>query len=704
MNDGVNAMIGTSIIILSYNTLELTRMCIESIRRYTSDEPYEIIVVDNASADGSVKWLKKQQDVRCIFNEENVGFPKGCNQGMTIAQGSEILLLNSDVVVTARWLTQLKRALYSRPEVGVVGCVTNKAFNLQQISVPYEITDMKAMQKFASVYNHTDSHKWERRLTLIGFCYLFKREIYDKLGGLDEQFSPGNYEDDDYTLRIWQNGYEAILCRDTFVHHFGSSSFMPSRRKKNWQQEQAERRVYQNLLDRNKHLIMAKWHLPVNYKKLGLREIFSDWQGVEVRRLQSVIDQEEAKKQPFAYDLPVELFNGRGEDVPEKKFMPLLVMDKFAGKIKGVTDIPGLCLDFCAGVRLRVPQGNFHVKISDGESGHVFYDRDVSAKILISLERYCIYWQVEVYRDGELVLQHAFAPEGQEVMFDMQGVMLGSGLMLLPYIKAFMEKHKCRAVCRADVPFQEIIRQYYPELEIRDRVSDDTYAAYYIGAWQEGPYAIPNGAGMIPWNYIGRTLLNLNYDPEPIRFTPQEKPPVHTPYVCIAVQASSIKKYWHYPQGWEIVVEELKKLGYRVLCIDKESVYYYGDYVMRMPANAEDFTGEYSLMERINQLAGADFFIGLGSGLAWLARNVGIPVICISGFSMPQAEFDTPYRVINRHVCHGCYNEPGAIWAKSDCPHNGGTDREFECTRMITPEQVLWQVVKLLEDRENGKS
>ena len=90
----------TSIVILTYNKLNYTKKCIESIRKYTCKESYEIIVVDNASTDGTIEWLKTQSDIITIFNKENLGFPKGCNQGIEIAQGSEILLLNNDVIVT----------------------------------------------------------------------------------------------------------------------------------------------------------------------------------------------------------------------------------------------------------------------------------------------------------------------------------------------------------------------------------------------------------------------------------------------------------------------------------------------------------------------------------------------------------------------------------------------------------------------------
>ena len=87
----------TSIVILTFNKIDYTIKCIESIRKYTSLGSYEIIVVDNASTDGTKEWLKAQGDIIKIFNKENLGFPKGCNQGIEIATGNEILLLNNDV-------------------------------------------------------------------------------------------------------------------------------------------------------------------------------------------------------------------------------------------------------------------------------------------------------------------------------------------------------------------------------------------------------------------------------------------------------------------------------------------------------------------------------------------------------------------------------------------------------------------------------
>lgn len=258
----------TSIIILSYNTQEYLQLCIESIRTFTTEGTYELIVIENASKDGSASWLKKQKDIIAIYNEENQGFPKGCNQGLEIATGDDLLLLNSDTIVTQNWLQNLRQALYSSPRIGAVGCVTNWASNDQEITGPYK--NLAQLHAFAADYNQSNPAAWEQKAFLVGFCYLFKREVYEKIGFLDEQFSPGNYEDDDYSLRILQADYDLLLCRDTFIHHFGSASFVHEKAPRA-SHEMAKK--YNAILARNKLLFRAKWHLPPNYKTIPIEEL-----------------------------------------------------------------------------------------------------------------------------------------------------------------------------------------------------------------------------------------------------------------------------------------------------------------------------------------------------------------------------------------------------------------------------------------------
>lgn len=254
----------TSIVILNYNTIDFIQACVESIRAFTQNGNYEIIIVDNGSKDGSVEWLKAQSDLVCIFNEENVGFPKGCNQGMEFATGTEIMLLNSDVIVTPRWHEQMIKALYSSEDVGAVSCVTSACSNFQQIPVPYKNMDIDVLLDFAEKYNHSNPSLWTMHFTLVGFCLMFRRKIYDDLGGLDERFTPGNYEDDDYCFRIMKAGYKLLLCRDTFIHHYGNGTFV---KKRTPEEERAHTEKFNALLRRNFTYFKEKWQLRDNKYK-----------------------------------------------------------------------------------------------------------------------------------------------------------------------------------------------------------------------------------------------------------------------------------------------------------------------------------------------------------------------------------------------------------------------------------------------------
>ena len=127
----------TSIVILTHNQVEFTRQCLNSIRLYT-DEPVELIVVDNGSTDGTVDYLRSLPNVRLIANETNRGFPAAANQGMAVATGKQVLLLNNDVVVTTGWLGRMLRAFRSDEKVGLVGPRSNYVSGPQQIEVRYD--------------------------------------------------------------------------------------------------------------------------------------------------------------------------------------------------------------------------------------------------------------------------------------------------------------------------------------------------------------------------------------------------------------------------------------------------------------------------------------------------------------------------------------------------------------------------------------
>ncbi|MBU3179280.1 glycosyltransferase [Clostridium estertheticum] len=236
----------TSIIILTYNNLVYNNKCVDSIRKYTKENTYEIIVVDNNSTDGTREWLREQNDIKSILNDENLGFPKGCNIGIAAAgKENDILLLNNDTLVTPRWMDNLKACLYSDEKIGATASITNNCSNYQSVSVPY--IDVKDMIPFAEENNISNPNKWEEKVRLVAFCMLIRRDVLNKIGLMDERFSPGNFEDDDFCMRIIEAGYKMMLCNDSFIHHFGSSSFSKDYTK------------FSNVLSTNRKKLEDKW-------------------------------------------------------------------------------------------------------------------------------------------------------------------------------------------------------------------------------------------------------------------------------------------------------------------------------------------------------------------------------------------------------------------------------------------------------------
>lgn len=210
---------GTSIIIPTYNQKDLVLQCIASIEAHT-ELPYEIIVVDDGSTDGTREALHKRRGaLRIGIHQQNLGFSSAVNTGLMMAKGRTIVLLNNDVLVTERWLSQMLIALNSS-SAAAVGPVTNYISGEQQIDTAY--STLPEMEAFAAKYNVSDSLKWRYTDRLVGFCLLFHRHVFEEVGYFDEGYEIGNFEDDDWILRLQLQGKRLMIAGDTFVHHIGS--------------------------------------------------------------------------------------------------------------------------------------------------------------------------------------------------------------------------------------------------------------------------------------------------------------------------------------------------------------------------------------------------------------------------------------------------------------------------------------------------
>ncbi len=214
----------TSIVILTMNELNYTRMCVESIQRNTP-EPCELIFVDNGSTDGTVEYLRSIEGATVIENGENRGFAAGCNQGIEAACGDYVLLLNNDTVVTKGWLGRMIAHAERDEKAGIVGPRTNYAAGYQMIRNP-KYGSLEELEPYAESLRLEHFGQAETVPGLIGFCMLIKRCVIDKVGLFDERFKIGNWEDADYCMRVKQAGYNLVMAQDVFVHHFGSRTFV----------------------------------------------------------------------------------------------------------------------------------------------------------------------------------------------------------------------------------------------------------------------------------------------------------------------------------------------------------------------------------------------------------------------------------------------------------------------------------------------
>jgi GT2 family glycosyltransferase/glycosyltransferase involved in cell wall biosynthesis len=216
-----------SVVILAYNNWDYTKACIFSIRSWSDYPNLEIIVVDNASTDGSpgkLRELEPQDErVRVILHDANLGVAGGYNAGLRAARGEYVVLLNNDTFVTRGWVRDLIRPMQLDPRVGMVGPLTNSIGNEQKISIAY--ADMQEMQRAARRRTRWQLRRTFEIQTLAFFCVAIRRGVIEEIGLLDEVYGIGYFEDDDYCRRASQANYKLVVADDVFVHHYHSVSF-----------------------------------------------------------------------------------------------------------------------------------------------------------------------------------------------------------------------------------------------------------------------------------------------------------------------------------------------------------------------------------------------------------------------------------------------------------------------------------------------
>jgi autotransporter strand-loop-strand O-heptosyltransferase len=367
-----------------------------------------------------------------------------------------------------------------------------------------------------------------------------------------------------------------------------------------------------------------------------------------------------------------------------------------------------LRFDFNDGCRVFVPEdgGPWRVLLSDLDTGNILFETRTgfAAGRVYSTKRYFVRFRVEAWADGESVFTHEYQAQDREVLVIFPVGTIGDTAGWLPYAIRFQRQHKCRLTCAMSERLIPLFADAYPHIAFVTHEAVEParyYATYKLGLFFDDKDCVqqPCDFRLVGLHRTAGYILGVDPTEEPPLLAPSEEGrPIAEPYVCIASQSTTQCKYWNNPNGWREIVAFLKEAGYRVICIDQKPAHGVGIVWNHIPFGAEDETGDRPLAERVRWLRHAEFFVGLSSGLSWLAWAAGIPVAMISGFTHPTNEFATPYRVINYHACNGCWNDPGHRFDHHDflwCPRHANTPRQFECTRLITSDHVKAAIARV---------
>jgi GT2 family glycosyltransferase len=221
------------IIIPVFNALEYTKQAVETLKRNTHSNMYEVIIVDNGSTDGTKDYLTKlvQDDpehFRVVTNETNLGFAGGMNTGLraiATAKWEYVVLANNDLLFSKNWLYQMLECIQfaNVKNVGAVGPVSNAAGGTQGVAVGYKT--VSEFDQWASEWHQAHDKQWAFAARLVGLCLLMTRKFVDTVGELDERFVGGMWEDNDLCLRGYVKGFNFVVDHSTLVHHYMNKTF-----------------------------------------------------------------------------------------------------------------------------------------------------------------------------------------------------------------------------------------------------------------------------------------------------------------------------------------------------------------------------------------------------------------------------------------------------------------------------------------------
>lgn len=422
------------------------------------------------------------------------------------------------------------------------------------------------------------------------------------------------------------------------------------------------------------HVIMKNWGTKAEIRKINGLRVNYDWE-VIVSRLEDFYKKHISKMRNSLIDVYESNFDTN-----------ITSISKFYATYS-----------FVKNPRIDIISGNgiYNVKfISD--NGDIIYDTIIGSGSFAQCNiQYYHKWRIEVYENGILIDKHVCDVSGKKVYISLDSTALGDNISWIPYVEEFRKYHNCEVVCSTF--WNDLFDDSYENIEfVKPGTSVDNIYALYTIKYEWGDYNInPIDVRVTPLQKVCSDQLGLEYkEIKPFINIDNKERTISDKYVCITTEASSAAKLWNREGGWQSIVNYLNNIGYKVVLIPKTKNFVSLD-------NVIDLSGNIDIQERVTTLYHCDFFIGLGSGLSWLAWALNKPVIMISGFSQPMCEFTNKYRIINTSVCHGCFNDINEKFDRSWnwCPRKQDPNK-FECTKEISENMVISMINQLISDND----
>ncbi len=328
-----------------------------------------------------------------------------------------------------------------------------------------------------------------------------------------------------------------------------------------------------------------------------------------------------------------------------------------------------------------------------------FYDSDnllnhsceMTANMWTKLSReYYTDWTIKVFDGNILIYVYKLNLENQKVFITFESSSLGDSIAWMPYVLEFKKKHNCEVV--VSTFWNKLFKKSYPEITFTEpgQNVNSLMAMYKIG-WFYDSTKEPVLPSTIPLQKSATNILGLDFkEIKPtIDFVPGKRPFIEK-YITIANESTAGLKLWNNPTGWQELVDYLISKGYKVINVAKNG----GD--IKNVTKIKDT----SIENTMNYIHHSEFFIGLSSGLSWLAWGINKHVVMISNFTEEDHEFTTNCtRIVNHSVCNSCWNNPNVKFDKGDwnwCPEHKDTPRHFECHKSITSQMVIDKIQDLL--------